>query len=126
MSKELGTYVSDRERKINIAIGRKFQSFRLSAGKTQTDVGNFFGCSFQQIQKYENGSNRISAAKLFDFLISHEGSMQDFFSNFDTRARPSTRPSRGDLALIQDIMAIKSATLKQQLRDMVKIMRGKK
>lgn len=122
MSRKPGTYVSDRERKINIAIGREFQSFRLGLGKSQTDVADFFGCSFQQIQKYENGANRISAAKLYDFLISHDGSMEDFFSKLDTKPRPSSRPSRGDLVLMQDIMAIKKTAVKEQLRDMVKIM----
>jgi transcriptional regulator with XRE-family HTH domain len=39
---------------------------RISLGYNQTDLGRALGLTFQQIQKYEKGSNRISASKLWD------------------------------------------------------------
>jgi transcriptional regulator with XRE-family HTH domain len=37
---------------------------RLMLGMSQTDLGDALGISFQQIQKYENGANRVSASRL--------------------------------------------------------------
>lgn len=38
---------------------------RLEIQMTQTDLGDSLGITFQQIQKYEQGTNRISAGRLF-------------------------------------------------------------
>ncbi|KAK0349776.1 hypothetical protein LTR94_031714, partial [Friedmanniomyces endolithicus] len=52
-------------------VGRRVQEKRLGLGLSQTALGKAVGVSFQQMQKYEKGQNRISASKLFeiaDFL----------------------------------------------------------
>lgn len=50
---------------IDTYIGNKLRQVRISAGKSQTDIAEALGISFQQIQKYENGTNRISVARLY-------------------------------------------------------------
>lgn len=45
-------------------IGARLRAHRMAAGMSQTDVGVGLGVTFQQIQKYEKGSNRISGSKL--------------------------------------------------------------
>lgn len=50
----------------DIAIGRRVRRKRLESGLTQAALGNSLGVSTQQIQKYETGQNRISAARLID------------------------------------------------------------
>jgi transcriptional regulator with XRE-family HTH domain len=45
-------------------IGRRIRALRLERGLSQTELGNFLGVTFQQIQKYEKGSNRVAAARL--------------------------------------------------------------
>lgn len=50
---------------INIKVGQRIKSIRKANGLTQTDLGDKLGVTFQQVQKYEKGSNRISAPKLF-------------------------------------------------------------
>jgi transcriptional regulator with XRE-family HTH domain len=49
---------------IDKTIGHRLRSFRLAAKMSQTDLGNFLGVTFQQIQKYENGNNRLSGSRL--------------------------------------------------------------
>ena len=49
---------------INSLIGARMRFVRLLRGKTQTKVANAIGVTFQQIQKYEKGSNGISTPKL--------------------------------------------------------------
>ncbi|MBA83365.1 helix-turn-helix domain-containing protein [Thalassobius sp. S69A] len=47
-------------------VGKKLKNLRVLRGLTQTDVAKGLDISFQQVQKYELGRNRISASKLFE------------------------------------------------------------
>ena len=49
---------------IDRAIGQRLRAYRLAAGMSQTAVGDHLGVTFQQIQKYEKGVNRLSGARL--------------------------------------------------------------
>ena len=59
-------------KEIDVAIGRNILRVRKLRGLTQTQLGEIFGITHQQIHKYENGSNGISAAKLM-FLAKKLG-----------------------------------------------------
>ena len=50
--------------RIDRAIGQRLRAYRLAAGMSQTAVGNHLGVTFQQIQKYEKGVNRLSGSRL--------------------------------------------------------------
>jgi transcriptional regulator with XRE-family HTH domain len=69
-------------------VGRKVAERRIMLGYNQSDLAKALGLTFQQIQKYEKGANRISASKLWamaDFLkveISH------FFEGLDGLSDP--------------------------------------
>jgi transcriptional regulator with XRE-family HTH domain len=68
----------------DVEVGRLVRALRLSRGLSQTDLANHIGVTFQQVQKYENGGNRISMgrltniAKLFKVSVPYllEGSKQ--------------------------------------------------
>lgn len=49
---------------LDIRIASRLKQARLYRGFTQADLASYIGVSFQQIQKYENGQNRISASTL--------------------------------------------------------------
>jgi transcriptional regulator with XRE-family HTH domain len=49
---------------IDRAIGQRLRAYRLAAGMSQAAVGKHLGVTFQQIQKYEKGVNRLSGARL--------------------------------------------------------------
>lgn len=46
-------------------VGLRIRARRLQVGLTQAEIGEELGISFQQVQKYERGTNRVSASKLF-------------------------------------------------------------
>ncbi len=48
----------------NVAFGQKLRARRLEIGMTQQGLASKSGISFQQIQKYENGTNAMSAARM--------------------------------------------------------------
>jgi transcriptional regulator with XRE-family HTH domain len=45
-------------------LGEKIRTRRVVAGMSQDELGKALGVSFQQIQKYEKGVNRVSAVRL--------------------------------------------------------------
>ena len=45
-------------------IGKRVRALRLQRGMTQVKLGSLLDVTFQQVQKYENGANRISAGRL--------------------------------------------------------------
>jgi transcriptional regulator with XRE-family HTH domain len=68
----------------DVEVGRLVRALRMSRGLTQTELANRMGVTFQQVQKYENGANRISmgrlarVAKLFKVSVPYllDGSKQ--------------------------------------------------
>ena len=49
---------------IDVGVGQRLRSRRLELGLTQMELADALGVTFQQIQKYEKGTNRISPSKL--------------------------------------------------------------
>lgn len=49
---------------IDIEVGRRVMNLRVACGVTQKELARGIGVSFQQVQKYETGANRVSASKL--------------------------------------------------------------
>lgn len=74
-------------------IGQRLRARRLQAGISQQDLGEALGVSFQQIQKYEKGVNRVSTAT----LIAIAGVLQVEPSHFYAGA-PGTKALRENAA----------------------------
>jgi transcriptional regulator with XRE-family HTH domain len=55
---------SDHIKHIDSHIGQKIYSLRLAMGMSRQDLGEKIGVTHQQCQKYEKGTNRISAGRL--------------------------------------------------------------
>ena len=52
---------------VDAFVGSQLKSLRKLAGYSQTELANKVGVTFQQIQKYERGTNRIGASRLWGF-----------------------------------------------------------
>ncbi len=63
---------------------------------TQQQLGDKVGIRFQQIQKYETGTNRISASRMWDIAATMEVPVSFFFEGLDGQA-PDTGEVRGDI-----------------------------
>src|SRR3954471_14620774 len=48
----------------DVEIGRKIRALRLERGLSQSGLAEGIGLTFQQVQKYEKGTNRVSAGRL--------------------------------------------------------------
>jgi transcriptional regulator with XRE-family HTH domain len=60
-------------------VGARLRKRRLAHGISQIKLGSLAGVTFQQVQKYEKGSNRISSSRLQLFAIALKVSAEYFF-----------------------------------------------
>lgn len=58
-----------RANEIDALVGRRVRQRRMLLGMSQSDLANALGITFQQLQKYERGLNRVGAGRLYD--LSH-------------------------------------------------------
>jgi transcriptional regulator with XRE-family HTH domain len=57
--------MKERPDPIDVHVGRRLRERRAVLGLSQERLGDLLGITFQQIQKYERGSNRIGSSRLF-------------------------------------------------------------
>jgi transcriptional regulator with XRE-family HTH domain len=76
---------------VNRRFGERLRFCREKAGKSQSEVGSALGVSFQQIQKYENGTTSISLNRIFDFADNIGISMSSLFDGLDARSMYANR-----------------------------------
>ena len=67
----------------DVHVGRRLRDARLSKGMTQTNLGIALGVSFQQVQKYEKGLNRIGASRLWDICKVLDVAVIHFFDGLN-------------------------------------------
>ena len=72
--------IEEATKTIDAHIGRRIQLRRNMIGMSQKDLGQRCEVTFQQIQKYEVGANRIAASRLFQIGIILETPVSFFFS----------------------------------------------
>ena len=70
------------EENFNIHLGKKLRMRRLSLGLTQTKVAQAINVTFQQIQKYEKGTNGVSSIRLLQLANYLKVPVNYFFEDF--------------------------------------------
>ena len=70
-------------------FGERIKEARLAAKLSQAGLGELIGVSFQQIQKYERGTNRVNGARIGRLVTALNRPLAYFFLNItDVRASP--------------------------------------
>jgi transcriptional regulator with XRE-family HTH domain len=104
---------------IELAIGARMRTRRRQLGLSQTNLADRLGVSFQQVQKYERGSNRVAASTLVTaaealgvsvgWLVGEEGGRGDDEALFQALAQP------GALEMVRAFNAIPDARARSAL-----------
>lgn len=71
---------------VDVHVGTRLRQRRTLLGMSQTTLGTAVGLTFQQIQKYERGANRLSASRLFEFAKVLDVSVSYFFDEMPANA----------------------------------------
>src|SRR5713101_6226779 len=86
----------------DMEIGTRVRTLRLQRGWSQTELGKALNVTFQQIQKYEKGTNRISAGRLQRISEVLNVPVTFFYSGLDEgRAGREPRSSDIDFRFLQ-------------------------
>lgn len=93
-------------------IGQIMRARRLAKGISQSDLGDTLGISFQQIQKYEKGTNRITAARLVEIADALDVPIEIFFT-----AASGVKKNPSGLATTEPFSLLKTALGIRLLRD---------
>lgn len=80
---------------IDLHLGRRLRRRRRLLGLTQQQLADQVGIRFQQIQKYECGANRISAARLWQLAEALESPVSYFYDGLDEMAETGGSSGRG-------------------------------
>lgn len=86
--------MQNRKRTIEQMVGERIRTRRVELGLVQEQLAAALGLSYQQIQKYENGSNRITVDRLVMLAHRLEVPITFFFAGL-TSSRPSHEESAG-------------------------------
>src|SRR5437868_1148467 len=113
-------------------VGSRVRMRRMMLGMSQEKLGDAIGLTFQQVQKYEKGTNRIGASRLQQIAQTLQVPVSFFFEGAPTE---SAAPGDGDapspsfvsdflasadgLALTRAFMQIKDSKLRRRIVDLV-------
>ncbi len=86
-------------RPVDVHVGRRVKARRTLIGMSQEELGKHVGLTFQQIQKYEQGKNRMGASRLWQFSLILGQPISWFFEGIGERKR-----KRDDLLAKRDTL----------------------
>ena len=113
-----GTGVPDP---IDVHVGSQIRTRRLLLGMNQEELAHRLGLTFQQVQKYESGANRVSASRLWEIAAILKMPIGYFFPADQDQDQPNEQLQRPQsIELIRFFYAIPNARMRQQFFDMMK------
>jgi len=110
-------------------IGMRIAAKRQQAGMSQSDLGEKIGegVTFQQVQKYEKGVNRISATALYDIALALDCAVAEFYDSETKRVldRVDTETfTKEGLGVMADFNTIEDAATRRAVAKIVTQLAG--
>ncbi|MGH6719913.1 MAG: helix-turn-helix domain-containing protein [Alphaproteobacteria bacterium] len=126
--------MADHPDPIDVHVGQRVRLRRTLMGLSQVNLAGRLGLTFQQVQKYEKGYNRIGSSRLYQIARILDVSVAYFFEDIPVasdqpaaRAAESAAPYEGDpmakretLELVRAYYRITDPVLRRRLFDLVK------
>ena len=78
------------ENDVDSHVGARIRARRVEMSMSQTNVADRLGLTFQQVQKYERGYNRVSASRLYDLTEILDVDIAYFFEGFNDTEIPES------------------------------------
>ncbi len=107
---------------VDLHVGGRLKQIRGLRGLSQTNLADSVGLTFQQIQKYENGANRISASRLWEFAERLNVPISFFYDGLDdARDNIELEVDRMALELVRALQSIKDDEVRRRLYELAKM-----
>jgi transcriptional regulator with XRE-family HTH domain len=122
--------IEDGPSPIDVHVGERLRQTRLGVGMSQEMLADGVGVSFQQVQKYEHGTNRISASRLYEFSRILGVPIAHFFAGIDNSPEPQPQrhpslrlaDSREARDLAEALDALPDAGVRSRLAELIRYM----
>ena len=108
----------------DVVVGHNIRFWRLERKMSQTDLANALGLTFQQIQKYENGANRVGASRLMQIAEALGVAIHVFFEGAGNQVAETESPikfvaDQQAMRLVRAFADIDDATLRRSVVTLV-------
>ncbi len=106
---------------VDVHVGTRVREARAARGMSQEKLGNALGISFQQVQKYEKGTNRIGSSRLWAIANALQVPITFFYDGmeYDGAVDSSFLPRR-TIRMAQAIDSIEDARVRHQILNLIK------
>ena len=112
------------EKNFNIHLGKKLRMRRLSLGLTQTKVANAINVTFQQIQKYEKGTNGVSSTRLMQLANFLQVPITYFFEDYKNYRNQDESPTNIEDVNYSFLVKLFSKMSFQQKEKLIQILKN--
>ncbi|MGE5504631.1 MAG: helix-turn-helix domain-containing protein [Actinomycetota bacterium] len=130
---------------IDVHVGNRMRLRRTLLGLSQEKLGEMIGLTFQQVQKYERGANRISCSRLFDLSRALDVPVSFFFDDMSAQvaeqspvrmvreplmaepiaAEPDPALRRETLELVRNYYSIEDIDVRRRIYELAKALSGR-
>jgi transcriptional regulator with XRE-family HTH domain len=113
---------------IELLVGSRIRMFRKDRRMSQAQLGEKLGVTFQQVQKYENGKNRVGASRLQMISTALSVPVGQFFTDGAATSPTSAKSPAFDrqaLRLAEAFIQLNDRALRNSILDMVEAMARK-
>lgn len=119
---------------VDLYVGGRVRMRRRSLGVSQERLADDLGLTFQQVQKYERGANRVSASKLYEIARSLQTPVAYFFEGLNDPTQASAYDPPPDIFVHEFLMTneglelaavfpkVKKSRLRRRILDLVRTM----
>lgn len=131
MTMSEATKSTKRSTEADLEVGRRIRIRRMEQGLSQTELGTRVGVTFQQVQKYERGINRVGAGRLQQIAQVLGCNVEYFFATGDqqtteTRSLPTEFVTQPDaFKLLSTFNTISNAGLRRSIVRLVEQIAGR-
>lgn len=106
---------------IDLHVGKRLRETRAAKGLSQEKLANRIGISFQQIQKYETGANRIGSSRLWEIAEVLGVPVAHFFDGLESDVQPGDEVlSPRTLQRAREIESISDSRMRKQVLNLIK------
>lgn len=91
-------------KRVDEFVGERIRRRRTQMGLTQHQLAGQLGISYQQVQKYETGANRVSAGRLFEIAVQMEIGIGFFFDGLEPGAPSNPLEHGGRQRAVIDVV----------------------
>ena len=115
--------MSDIAKRIDHLVGQRIRLRRNMLGLTQEELADSLGISYQQVQKYETASNRVSAGRLFEIAAKLNTPVAYFYEGAEDMPEdeePAAVGNRLNIELVRNFSLIDESPVRAALLGLIR------